>query len=71
MDSKNPDPGGKKTQWEPCSQPAQNCEGSSAVVAVAYHKPFEHLNKLAVDHNNQATHSTYARTSAALSTNKN
>jgi len=36
-----------------------------------YHKPFEHLDRLAVDHNNQTTRSTYARTSTASGTNKN
>ena len=34
----------------PGSQPAKNCEGSPAVLVVTYHKPFEHLNRLAVDH---------------------
>ena len=53
------------------SQPAQNCEGSPALVVLAYHKPFEHLNRLAVDHNNQTTRSTYPRTSTASGTNKN
>ena len=37
----------------------------------ACHKPFEHLNRLAVDHNHQTTRSTYARTSTAWDTNKN
>jgi len=37
----------------PGLKPAKSCEGSSAVVVVAYHKPFEQLNRLAVDHNNQ------------------
>jgi len=41
------------------SQPAQNCEGSPVVVVLAYHKPFENLNRLAVDHNNQTTPSAY------------
>jgi len=45
----------------PGSQPAQKCEGSPAVVVVAYHKPFEHLNRLAVDYSNQITHSTLER----------
>ena len=36
-----------------------------------YHKPFEHLNRLAVDHNNQTTRSTYPRTSTASGMNKN
>ena len=36
-----------------------------------YHNPFEQLNRLADDHNNQTTRSTYARTSTALGTNKN
>jgi len=39
-------------------------------VVVAYHNPFDQLNRLAVDHN-QATLSTYARTSTASGTNKN
>jgi len=39
-------------------QPAQNCEGSSVVVVLAYRKPIEHLNRLAVDQNNQTTRST-------------
>jgi len=54
----------------PGSQPAQNCEVSLTVVVVAYHNPFDQLNRLAVDHN-QATLSTYARTSTASGTNKN
>ena len=53
------------------SQPAQNCEGSPVVVAPTYHKPFKHLNRLAVEHNNQTTRSTYPRTSKASGTNKN
>jgi len=36
-----------------------------------YHKPFGHLNRLAVDHNHQITRSTYVRTSTAWGTNKN
>jgi len=35
----------------PGSQPAQNCEVSPVVVVLAYHKAFEHLNRLAGDHN--------------------
>jgi len=52
-------------------QPAQNCGGSPRVVVVAYHKPFEHLNRLAVDHNNQTMRSMHTRTSTASGTNKN
>jgi len=55
----------------PGSQPAQNCYGSPAVVVVAYHKPFEHLKRLAFYHNNQTTRSTYARASTASGTTKN
>jgi len=36
-----------------------------------YHQAFEHLNRLAVDHNHQTTRSTYVRTSTAWGTNKN
>jgi len=36
-----------------------------------YHKPFEQLNRLAIDHNHQTTRSKYARTSTAWDTNKN
>jgi len=54
------------------SQPAQNCEGLPVVAVLAYHKPFEYSNRLAVDHNSQTTRSTYPRTSTACSgTNKN
>jgi len=53
------------------SQPAQNCGGSPVVVVLAYHKPFEHLNRLAVDHNSQTMRNTYPRTSTASGTNKN
>jgi len=62
--------GGHFGGCSPGSQLALNCEGSSAVVVVAYHKPFEHLIRFAVDHNNQTTRSTYARTSTASGTNK-
>jgi len=55
----------------PGSQPAQKCEGSPAVVVVAYHKPFKHLNRLTVDHNNQTTRRAYARTSTVSGTNNN
>jgi len=53
------------------SQTAQNCGVSPVVMVLAYHKPFEHLNRLAVNHNNQTTRSTYPRTSTASGTNKN
>jgi len=55
----------------PGSQPAQNCEGSPVVVLLACHKPFEHLDRLAVDHNYKTTRSTYAGTSTAWDTIKN
>jgi len=53
-----------------CS-PHLQLASSLAVVVIAYHKPFEHLNRLAVDHNNQTTRSIHARTSTASGTNKN
>jgi len=53
------------------SQPAQNCEGLSAVVVVAYHKPIKHLNRLAIEHDNQTMHSMDNRMSAASGTNNN
>jgi len=58
-------------EYSTSSQPAQNCEGSPVVVVLAHHKPFEHMNRLEVDHNNKTTRNTYSRTSTALGTNKN
>jgi len=43
----------------------------SPLISGLYHKPFEHLIRLTVDHNHQTTRSTYARTSRAWDTNKN